>query len=91
MRIVCICRRGRRVRGQSQVSVAALRPSVTEMFYQPYHRPPALSNPPPHTVLTGISLPLKPLARHDRPRRVEDVPSLRALTDNPLSLRRVKA
>ena len=47
--------------------------SVTEMFYQPYHRPPALSNPPPHTVLPGLSLPLEPFARHDRPRRVEDV------------------
>ena len=47
--------------------------SVTEMFYQPYHRPPALSNPPLHTVLIGLSLPLEPLARHDRARRVEDV------------------
>ena len=43
------------------------------MFNQPYHRPPALSNPPLHTVLTGLSLPLEPLARHNRPRRVEDV------------------
>ena len=47
--------------------------SVTEMFNQPYHRPPALSNPPLHTVLTGLSLPLELPARHDRPRRVEDV------------------
>ena len=47
--------------------------SVTEMFYQPYHRPPALSNPPLHTVLIGLSLPLEPLARHDLARWVEDV------------------
>ena len=32
-----------------------------------------MSNPPLHTVLPGGRLPLKPLARHDRTRRVEDV------------------
>ena len=57
----------------SWVNSRTSRFAVTEMFYQPYHRPPALSNPPLHTVLPGGRLPLKPLARHDRTRRVEDV------------------
>ena len=47
--------------------------SVTEMFNQPYHRPPALSNQPLHIVLPGGRLTFEPPARHDRAQRVEDV------------------